>query len=156
MALDGGSIKDTEGRSQRFFSLRSMLFGLEKPMLEGSMNLKDIQSNLPYAHPLNMDTSISYQVNNNFQGVIIFVTTCVMLWKNISVRDSADRLDSFCLCVQWHWFSPRGLFFPKNCQRNKTDTCSNLKFDRNWNPIYHCPMKCHFLHFHSDEAAIPG
>ena len=42
MALDGGSIKDTEGRSQRFFSLRSMLFGLEKPMLEGSMNLKDI------------------------------------------------------------------------------------------------------------------
>ena len=79
MALDGGSIKDTEGRSQRFFSLRSMLFGLEKPMLEGSMNLKDIQSNLPYGHPLNMDTSISYQVHNNFQGVIIFVTTCVML-----------------------------------------------------------------------------
>ena len=66
--------------------------------------------------------------------------------KDISVRDSADRLDSFCLCVQWHWFSQRGLFFSKNCQRNKTDTCSNLKFHWNWNLIYHCPMKCHFLH----------
>ena len=60
MALDGGSIKDAEGRSQRFLSLRNVLFGLEKPMLEDSMNLKDIQSNLPYGHPLNMDTSISY------------------------------------------------------------------------------------------------
>ena len=46
MALDGGSIKDTEGRSQRFFSLRSMLFGLEKPMLEGSMNLKETYSRI--------------------------------------------------------------------------------------------------------------
>ena len=46
--------------------------------------------------------------------------------KDISVRDSAGRLDSFCLCVQWHWFSQRGLFFSKNCHRNKTDTCSNL------------------------------
>ena len=60
MALDGGSIKDAEGRLQRFLSLRSVLFSLEKPMLEDSMNLKDIQSNLPYGHPLNMDTSISY------------------------------------------------------------------------------------------------
>ena len=61
MALDGGSIKDAEGRLQRFLSLiRSVLFSLEKPMLEDSMNLKDIQSNLPYGRPLNMDTSISY------------------------------------------------------------------------------------------------
>ena len=72
------------------------------------------------------------------------------------LNDSADRLNSFCLCVQWHWFSQRGLFFSKNCQRNKTDNCSNLKFDWNWNPTYQCPMKCHFLQFHSGEAAIPG
>ena len=35
---------------QKNLSLRSVLFGLEKPMLEDSMNLKDIQSNLPYGH----------------------------------------------------------------------------------------------------------
>ena len=58
MALDGGSIKDAEGRTQRFLSLRSMLFGLEKTMLEDSMNLKDIQSSLSYGHPLYLDTSI--------------------------------------------------------------------------------------------------
>ena len=40
MALDGGSIKDAEGRLQRFLSLRSVLFGLEKPMLEDSDELK--------------------------------------------------------------------------------------------------------------------
>ena len=42
MALDVGSIKDAEVCSQRFLSLRSVLFDLEKPMLEDSMNLKDI------------------------------------------------------------------------------------------------------------------
>ena len=35
MALDGGSIKEANGRSQWFLSLRGVASGLEKPLLTG-------------------------------------------------------------------------------------------------------------------------
>ena len=35
MALDGGSIKEADGSSQWFLSLRGLASGLEKPLLAG-------------------------------------------------------------------------------------------------------------------------
>jgi len=40
IALDGGSIKEADGCSQWFLSLRSVASGLEKPLLAGYYNLK--------------------------------------------------------------------------------------------------------------------